>query len=82
MSTATNLTEASLSLFLQLANDADNWSGQPLFEGGEIEKGNLTDLKKKGLIGTDRDEGCTWVYFTEQGASLAFDHNIEIEAND
>ena len=32
MTTMTEITEASLSLFISLANDAENWSGEPLID--------------------------------------------------
>lgn len=76
------LTQASLDLFLDYAHDADNWSGTPLV-GGNVsgtkeERGNLTHLKKAGLITTFVDSGLTWVKFTEAGRALAVQHNIEI----
>jgi len=75
------LSPASLSLFLALANDADNWSGTPLWDGNKREAGNLTDLKKKGLLKTDQDEDnkkCFWVFFTESGKELAGVHGIKL----
>lgn len=58
-----NLTAASLALFLDLARDAGNWSGSPLFGGnvgrGAAAKGNLTQLKQAELVTTweDDDDG-------------------------
>lgn len=75
MPTAT-LTTASLKLFLSLANDAGNWSGTPLLEVNETEKGNLTDLKAKGLITTMTDDGCVFACFTDAGIALAAEHGI------
>lgn len=71
----TNLSPASASLFRALAFDADNWSGVPCW-GGNVggskeDRGNLTDLKRKGLLYTQHDEGCEWVYFTPEGKALA-----------
>jgi hypothetical protein len=76
-------TPASLELFLSLANDAANWSGIPLL-GGNVAtdkqlRGNLTDLKKKGLLTTFKDEGEIWVHFTEAGKALAAEHGISLQ---
>lgn len=70
-----NLTKTSLDLFVAYAEDADNWSGMPLV-GGNVggskeERGNLTQLKKAGLITTFVDEGCTWIIFTDMGVEYA-----------
>lgn len=80
--TNTELTPASLALFLAYANDAGNWSGTPLI-GGNVggkkeERGNLTDLKRKGLITTFRDEGCDWLSFTEAGIAFAAEQGVTI----
>lgn len=77
-----NITETSLQVFLAYADDAANWSGAPLV-GGNVggskeERGNLTQLKQAGLITTETDEGCTWIYFTASGRALAAEHGIEI----
>ena len=81
------ITEKSLALFLAYAKDADNWSGTPLV-GGNVggtkeDRGNLTQLKKAGLLTTQQDfddRSCQWVYFTPAGRELAATHNIEIQA--
>ena len=65
------ITTASLDLFRALATDAGNWSGTPLFDGDKRERGNLTDLKKRGLLVTYTDEGCTFVTFTPKGVEFA-----------
>jgi sugar phosphate isomerase/epimerase len=77
-----NITPRSLELFLGYARDACNWNGTPLV-GGNVggapgDRGNLTQLKKAGLIETWSDEGCTWVEFTEAGQALAESHGITI----
>jgi hypothetical protein len=74
----TKITEKSLALFLAYAHDAGNWSGMPLV-GGNVggskeDRGNLTQLKRAGLIQTTLDEGNTWVIFTEAGKALAAQH--------
>lgn len=76
------ITKKSLRLFLDYADDAGNWSGCPLV-GGNVggskeDRGNLTQLKRAGLITTDVDEGCTWLYFTTLGKALAREHGIEL----
>jgi hypothetical protein len=78
----TNITETSLAVFFAYAADAVNWNGQPLV-GGNVggskeERGNITQLKKAGLITTEIDEGCTWLQFTANGKTLALEHGIEI----
>ena len=80
----TKLTPASTELFKELAEDADNWSGVPLY-GGNVESsvsrnGSLTDLKKKNLITTGEEEGCVWVCFTDEGREFASsEFGIELE---
>jgi hypothetical protein len=76
------LTERSKQLFLEYAGDAPNWSGNPLV-GGNVggskeDRGNLTQLKKAGLITTFVDEGQTWIIFTQAGKEFAKLHDIEI----
>ena len=76
------LTEASTALFLEFARDADNWNGQPLV-GGNVtitkeERGNLTQLKRAGLVTTFVEEGNTWLDFTDAGKALAATHSIKI----
>lgn len=72
-----NLTKKSIDLFVAYAEDACNWSGTPLV-GGNVggskeDRGNLTQLKKAGLIETDydREEDCTWILFTDMGVEYA-----------
>ena len=70
-----NITDTSRELFVELAKDAINWAGAPLL-GGNVPadkhtRGNVTQLKKAGLIWTEVDEGNTWVYFTDEGRSYA-----------
>lgn len=76
------LTPASLALFTALANDAANWSGTPPLgcnvATDNAARGNVADLKKKGLLTTQKDEGQTWVYFTAAGKALAAELNIQL----
>ena len=76
------ITETSLAVFLAYAKDATNWGGEPLV-GGNVggskeERGNLTQLKQAGLIRTLKDEGDTFVIFTDAGRALAADNGIKI----
>jgi hypothetical protein len=76
------LTEASKALFVAYAKDAGNWSGTPMV-GGNVggskeDRGNLTDLKKKGLITTFRDDGCDWISFTDLGQEYAKELGIDL----
>jgi molybdenum-dependent DNA-binding transcriptional regulator ModE len=77
------LSEQSLRLFLAYAEDAENWAGTPLVDGnvrGSKEgRGNLTDLKKKGLITTFQHNKEMFVEFTDAGIELAKEHGIIIE---
>jgi hypothetical protein len=73
------LTPASLELFLGLAEDAPNWSGSPLVTVSPAERGNLTNLKKLGLIETFVDEGCAFAVFTDKGVALAVEHGFDAE---
>jgi hypothetical protein len=76
------LTEQSLALFLAYAQDASNWSGTPPVDGnvaGTAEgRGNLTQMKRLGLITTFRYDSAAWVDFTPEGRALAAAHNIVI----
>jgi hypothetical protein len=76
------ITQKSLDVFIMYAGDAANWSGNPLIGGNvggsKSERGNLTQLKMVGLITTQLDEGCTWLYFTAAGRELAAALNIEL----
>lgn len=77
-----DITDTSKKVFLAYAKDAANWSGTPLI-GGNVggskeERGNLTQLKRAGLITTFRSEGCDWVVFTDAGKDYAAKNGIEI----
>lgn len=78
-----NITKQSLSVFLAYAKDAGNWGGTPLV-GGNVggtteERGNLTQLKRAGLITTFKSDGEVWVQFTEAGVAFAAEHGVEVE---
>lgn len=72
------LTADSLELFLGLAEDADNWSGNPLITLTAAQRGNLTDLKKRGLLSTFDDGGCDFAIFKPAGIALAAEHGIDL----
>jgi hypothetical protein len=76
------ITETSKQVFIDYAKDACQWTGNPLV-GGNVggtkeERGNLTQLKRAGLITTQTDEGFTWLFFTEAGERYANDLNIHL----
>lgn len=76
------ITPASLALFLSIARDAGNWSGEPIV-GGNVQQtlehnGNLTQLKRAGLIKTFIDRGDVWIVFLPAGIALAAEHGIEV----
>jgi hypothetical protein len=74
------LTKDSLALLIALVKDAPNWGGTPMIGYGanvvtsSRERGNLTDLKVKGLITTFNDYGDTFVSITEMGRAVAAKH--------
>lgn len=68
------MTPATLKLFLSLMHDSGNWSGEPLFDGGSEDRGNLTHLKKLGVLETFADEGCVFVIWTDLGEKLMAAH--------
>ena len=76
--TNANMTPATKALFVTFAEDADNWSGTPLLDITAAERGNLSDLKKRGLVKTMRDEGCDWVIFTEAGVAFGAELGYEL----
>ena len=73
------VTPASMQVFLELAEDAPNWSGTPPFWGTKETRGNLTQLKKAGLVQTNFSDGDTWVFFTRLGVQVAKDNGVNID---
>jgi len=77
------ITETSEAVFEAYARDANNWGGTPLVGGnvggGKEERGNLTQLKKAGLIGTYNEDGDVWIIFTPLGIAHAEELGIRIE---
>lgn len=67
------LTQSSRQLFEQIVKDLTNWSGaSPCFNYITAQgRGNLTDLKRKGLVTTFKVEGEEWIKLTQAGKELA-----------
>lgn len=76
----TTLTFASAALFVTLVDDAGNWSGTPIVEVTPAQRGNLTDLKEKGLLTTQADRGVVFAYFTAKGVELAKSLGLDWES--
>jgi hypothetical protein len=91
----TKITPRSLEIFLAYARDTENWSNEVPWNGNvrstEADKGNLTQLKRAGLVTTrvdhdpnhyiDNDKRAppqVWLEFTDAGIALAAEHGIEI----
>lgn len=69
------LSPITQQLFADLVNDAGNWSGTPCW-GGNVggsreDNGNLSHIKKAGMLTTFKDEGLEWVCFTAAGKAMA-----------
>jgi hypothetical protein len=67
----TNLSPASYNLLVDLIKDAPNWSGTPLIDISKEQRGNLSDLKRRGFLTTFMDEGCMFAIFTDVGKLAA-----------
>lgn len=76
------ITEKSQELFKALAQDAGNWGGSPMLGGNVVEskeeRGNLTQLKRAGLLSTQKSDGEVFVYFTEAGKAYAATLGIDL----
>ena len=64
------LSEETAELFASLAWDAPNWSGCPMLDITKEQRGNLTDLKKRGLLSTQKSDGIHDAFFTDEGKAL------------
>ena len=73
-----NISGASKALFVRHARDAGNWSGTPLLEITKGERGNLTQLKRAGLLTTIRSNGEEFVIFTPAGRAFAIENGVEM----
>ena len=80
-----NITEESKNLFGAFARDSVNWSGLVLVGGNVLitkeQRGNLTQLKKAGLVTTGSDGQDVWLEFTEDGERYANELNIHLGAD-
>jgi hypothetical protein len=68
------ITETSKEVFKGYADSAAHWNDMPLVDGSPSERGNLTQLKRAGLIRTfsdDDSQTLTWMQFTPAGAAYA-----------
>jgi hypothetical protein len=79
---ALGITYTSFEVFLAYARDAGNWAGTPCI-GGNVggspqERGNLTQLKKAGLIRTFNSDRCDFVEFTDAGRAFALEMGVPI----
>lgn len=74
------ITEASMELFIGFAKDAGNWNNMPMLDITKEQRGNLTQLKKAGLVTTSESDDLDWVHFTKSGAALAKEFGHEVEA--
>ena len=78
-----NITEQSKALFLAYAKDAGNWNGMPLVGSVHVgnareDRGNLTQLKRAGLVVTEKEPGYTWLMFTNEGIEFAAQNGIDL----
>lgn len=73
-----NMSYASYDLLRDLILDAPNWSGQPLIDITKEQRGNLSDLKRRGFLKTFKDEGCMFAIFTDLGKVAAERFGINI----
>ncbi len=72
-----HITLESFKLLQSFIDDAPNWSGSPMVDLNAAQRGNLTQLKKAGLLTTFRDEGIDWVVFTAGKFNIHVDRHIE-----
>lgn len=72
------LTRDSLDLFVELAEWAGDWSGNPLIDITPAQRGNLSHLKRAGLLVTFESDDCMFASFTEAGIALAGQHGVDL----
>ena len=80
---ATDLPKWAVT-FLAYAEDADNWSGTPWVNIGNIEatkamKDHLRYAQKRNLLALNKEDGQQYIVFTEKGAAFAREHGISVE---
>jgi hypothetical protein len=67
------MTDETAKLFRSIVEDLPNWTGTtPCFNHlNAARRGNLTDLKKLGLVTTFRNDGDDWIELTAAGEQHA-----------
>ena len=67
------LTKASMTLLLAIAKDLPNWNNSsPAYKHPDpVIRCNLTDLKRKKLVASFKDDGKEWLTLTDAGTKLA-----------
>ena len=78
VTTTSTLSPEALAFFLDLAEDAGNWSGSPLVDCNKQQEAYLTHAKIEGLLTTERDGRCRFAYFTPAGVALAAQHGVDL----
>ncbi len=78
MKKSTEMTPETLKLFTTLAKDAGSWDGSPIVDITPAQRGNLTDLKARGLISTSKSDGTMFADFSDAGVALAASLGITI----
>lgn len=76
--TTSTLSCEALAFFLDLAEDAGNWQGNPPVDCNKQQEAYLTHAKVAGLLTTDRDGRCRFAYFTPAGVALAAQHGVDL----
>lgn len=80
--TQVQITADSLKVFKRHWDMRKDWFGTPLLEITKEERGNLTQLKRAGLLDTFRDEHCDFVSFTDAGEAFGaqLDQPVKVPA--
>jgi hypothetical protein len=82
-SAGVKLSAKSLELFKEIAEDMPNWSHCVPSDGNiqinASQRGNLTDLKKKGICTTEEHDGSAWISFTDAGYALSTELGYDLE---
>jgi hypothetical protein len=73
------MTDETAKLFRSIVEDLPNWTGTtPCFNHlNAARRGNLTDLKKLGLVTTFRSDGDDWIELTPAGEDRARELGLE-----
>ena len=84
MTSTTELTPASLEMFREIAVEKSRFGDDPYLEDmrpmSQPANGNMTDLKKRGLIDVyGTDYGKHMVKVTSEGTELAMSLGIDID---